>query len=154
MEYAGEGSQAPLVSIRDGRFKFNHCELDPPQLFDLEADPLELSNLAAEPAQAERVKGFMARVRARWDLARFDAEVRQSQARRWVVYDALRQGRYQPWDHQPTAAAAHRFMRNHMDLNVVAEEARCPYSRTGVEGRAGEDQQTLQTYHTIFKQMQ
>src|SRR3546814_6932263 len=82
MEYAGEGSQAPLVSIRDGRFKFNHCELDPPQLFDLEADPLELSNLAAEPAQAERVKGFMARVRARWDLARFDAEVRQSQARR------------------------------------------------------------------------
>src|SRR3546814_14222353 len=23
MEYAGEGSQAPLVSIRDGRFKFN-----------------------------------------------------------------------------------------------------------------------------------
>src|SRR3546814_2278889 len=56
MEYAGEGSQAPLVSIRDGRFKFNHCELDPPQLFDLEADPLELSNLAAEPAQAERVK--------------------------------------------------------------------------------------------------
>src|SRR3546814_10660561 len=27
MEYAGEGSQAPLVSIRDGRFKFNHCEL-------------------------------------------------------------------------------------------------------------------------------
>src|SRR3546814_8464722 len=90
MEYAGEGSQAPLVSIRDGRFKFNHCELDPPQLFDLEADPLELSNLAAEPAQAERVKGFMARVRARWDLARFDAEVRQSQARQWVVYDALR----------------------------------------------------------------
>src|SRR3546814_11595835 len=38
MEYAGEGSQAPLVSIRDGRFKFNHCELDPPQLFHLEAD--------------------------------------------------------------------------------------------------------------------
>src|SRR3546814_4904124 len=47
MEYAGEGSQAPLVSIRDGRFKFHHCELDPPQLSDLEADPLELRNLAA-----------------------------------------------------------------------------------------------------------
>src|SRR3546814_958398 len=85
-----------------------------------------LSNRAAEPAQAERVKGFMARVRARWDLARFDAEVHQSQARRWVVYDALRQGRYQPWDHQPTDDAANRFMRNHMDLNVVEEEARFP----------------------------
>src|SRR3546814_18373948 len=122
MEYAGEGSQAPLVSIRDGRFKFNHCELDPPQLFDLEADPLELSNLAAEPAQAERVKGFMARVRARWDLARFDAEVRQRQARRWVVYDALRQGRYQPWDHHPTDHAATPIMRHHRALNRVAEK--------------------------------
>src|SRR3546814_7943163 len=38
-------------SIRDGRFKFNHCELDPPQLFDLVADPLERHNLAADPAQ-------------------------------------------------------------------------------------------------------
>src|SRR3546814_17933875 len=122
MEYAGEGSQAPLVSIRDGRFKFNHCELDPPQLFDLEADPLELSNLAAEPAQAERVKGFMARVRARWDLARFDAEVRQSQARRWVVYDALRQGRYPPWDHHPTAHQANRYIPTHKHPHVVTEQ--------------------------------
>src|SRR3546814_11241962 len=78
-------------SIRDGRFKFNHCELDPPQLFDLVADPLERHNLAADPAQADRVAGFMAQVRARWDMQRFDAEVRRSQARRWVVYDALRQ---------------------------------------------------------------
>jgi choline-sulfatase len=59
-------------------------------------------------------------------MARFDAEVRQSQARRWVVYDALRQGSYQPWDHQPEAKAAERFMRNHMDLNRVEEKARFP----------------------------
>jgi choline-sulfatase len=126
MEYAAEGSYAPLVSIRDGRFKFNHCELDPPQLFDLAADPLELKDLAGDPAQAARVEGFMAQVRARWDMARFDAEVRQSQARRWVVYDALRRGSYLPWDHQPGEHAAERFMRNHKDLNVVEEEARFP----------------------------
>jgi choline-sulfatase len=126
MEYAAEGSYAPLVSIRDGRFKFNHCELDPPQLFDLAADPLELTDLAGDPAQAARVEDFMAQVRARWDMARFDAEVRQSQARRWVVYDALRQGSYLPWDHQPGERAAERFMRNHKDLNVVEEEARFP----------------------------
>ena len=126
MEYAAEGSYAPLVSLRDGRFKFNHCELDPPQLFDLEADPQELNNLAADPAQAAKVAVFMERVRARWDMQRFDAEVRQSQARRWVVYEALRQGSYQPWDHQPEAKAAERFMRNHMDLNVVEEKARFP----------------------------
>ena len=29
MEYAAEGSQAPLVAIRDGKYKFSHCELDP-----------------------------------------------------------------------------------------------------------------------------
>ncbi|NIA69347.1 choline-sulfatase [Pelagibius litoralis] len=126
MEYAAEGSYAPMVSIRDGRFKFNHCELDPPQLFDLEADSQELTNLGDDPAQAGRVAGFMARVRARWDMQRFDAEVRESQARRWIVYEALRQGRYQPWDHQPDTKAADRFMRNHMDLNVVEEEARFP----------------------------
>ncbi|WP_193368718.1 choline-sulfatase [Pelagibius marinus] len=126
MEYAGEGSCAPLVSIRDARFKFNHCELDPPQLFDLESDPQELTNLAEDPAQAGRVEASMAAVRERWDLARFDAEVRQSQARRWLVYDALRQGRFLPWDHQPELPAAERYMRNHMDLNVVEEKARFP----------------------------
>ena len=126
MEYTGEGSAAPLVSIRDDRFKFNHCELDPPQLFDLESDPQELTNLAGDPAHEKIVENFTKQVRARWDLARFDAEVRQSQARRWVVYDALRQGRYQPWDHQPGLDATERYMRNHMDLNVVEDDARYP----------------------------
>ena len=41
MEYAAEGTQAPMVAIRDGHYKFVHCEIDPPQLFDLESDPLE-----------------------------------------------------------------------------------------------------------------
>ncbi len=124
MEYAAEGSYAPLVSIRDGRWKFNACELDPPQLFDLESDPLELTNLAEAPEQAARVEDFRRRVAERWDLAAFDAQVRESQARRWVVYEALRQGRYAPWDFEPRQDAAERFMRNHMDLNVVEERQR------------------------------
>ncbi|MBX3571365.1 MAG: choline-sulfatase [Mesorhizobium sp.] len=126
MEYAAEGSYAPLVAIRDGRWKFVHCELDPPQLFDLESDPLERDNLAAEPAHADLVASFMAKVRARWDMARFDAEVRESQARRWVVYPALRNGSYFPWDFQPLQKASERYMRNHMDLNVLEESKRYP----------------------------
>ena len=51
MEYAAEGSQAPLVAIRDGRYKFVHCELDPPQLFDLEADPLERDQPRRRPGE-------------------------------------------------------------------------------------------------------
>ena len=62
----------------------------------------------------------------RWDLERFDAEVRASQARRWVVYDALRQGGYYPWDYQPLQQASERYMRNHMDLNELEERQRFP----------------------------
>jgi len=126
MEYAAEGSYAPMVAIRDGRFKFVFCELDPPQLFDLEADPLEQVNLAAEPAHAELVASFMSRVRARWDMARFDAEVRESQARRWVVYPALRNGAYFPWDFQPLQKASERYMRNHMNLDTLEADKRFP----------------------------
>ncbi|MFX0541397.1 choline-sulfatase [Roseovarius sp. S4756] len=126
MEYAAEASYAPLVSLRQGKWKFNRCSLDPDQLFDLEADPHELTNLAADPAHADTQKAFSDMAEARWDLQAFDAQVRESQARRWVVYEALREGGYYPWDYQPLKKASERYMRNHMDLNVVEENARFP----------------------------
>ncbi|MRG56029.1 choline-sulfatase [Phyllobacterium sp. SYP-B3895] len=126
MEYAAEGSNAPLVALRDGKHKFVHCEIDPPQLFDLESDPHELNNLAGDPGHAGVVADFTAKAHARWDMTAFDAAVRESQARRWVVYEALRNGSYYPWDYQPLQKASERYMRNHMDLNVLEENARYP----------------------------
>ncbi|MBS0563930.1 MAG: choline-sulfatase [Proteobacteria bacterium] len=126
MEYAAEGSIAPLVALRDGRWKYIRCAADPEMLFDLESDPAERRNLAPDPAHAATLARLRALADARWDLARFDAEVRQSQARRWVVYEALRNGAYFPWDHQPLRAASERYMRNHMDLNVLEESKRFP----------------------------
>ncbi|WP_157015034.1 choline-sulfatase [Mesorhizobium xinjiangense] len=126
MEYAAEGSYAPLVAIRDGRYKFVHCEIDPPQLFDLDSDPNELTNLAADPAHADTLARFTAMMRGRWDMGAFDAAVRESQARRWVVYPALRNGAYYPWDFQPLQQASERYMRNHMDLKVLEENKRFP----------------------------
>ncbi|UWQ23076.1 choline-sulfatase [Jannaschia sp. W003] len=173
MEYAAEGSYAPLVALRAGRWKYTRCALDPEQLFDLEADPHELRDLAGaadgglrlDPetdgfdGQVANAQGVMRpqdvgldgvtfardpvdlseladaatalaalRVEAdrRWDLARFDAAVRESQARRWVVYEALRRGGYYPWDYQPLRVASERYMRNHMDLNVLEEAKRFP----------------------------
>jgi choline-sulfatase len=126
MEYAAEASYAPLVSLRYGRWKYNRCALDPDQLFDLDADPQELTNLADDPAHAGTLAQLQAKAAARWDLDTFDAQVRESQARRWVVYEALRQGGYYPWDYQPLQKASERYMRNHMDLNVVEENQRFP----------------------------
>jgi choline-sulfatase len=96
----------------------------------MEADPLELTNLAADPAHAQTLTHFVDQVRARWDIGAFRAEVLRSQARRLVVYDSLRNGAYFPWDFQPVQRASERYMRNHMDLNVLEAHARYPRQET------------------------
>ena len=126
VEYAAEGSNAPLVSLRYGKWKYNRCALDPDQLFNMEEDPHELNNLADKPKQAGTLMALKKKSELRWDLAKFDQEVRESQARRWVVYEALRNGSYYPWDYQPLQKASERYMRNHMDLNILEEQQRFP----------------------------
>ncbi|MGK9050333.1 choline-sulfatase [Neorhizobium petrolearium] len=126
MEYAAEASYAPLVAIREGKWKYIHCELDPEQLFDLETDPLELTNLAEAPQHADILQAFRDMRAAHWNMQEFDAAVRESQARRWVVYEALRNGAYYPWDHQPLQKASERYMRNHMNLDNLEESKRYP----------------------------
>ena len=126
MEYAAEGTIAPMVSLRNDRYKINHCQADPVQLFDLENDPDERTNLADDPQHASVFAELSAKVKERWDLATFDAAIRQSQARRWVVYEALRNGAYYPWDFQPLQMASERYMRNHMDLNTLESRQRFP----------------------------
>ncbi|RWC91205.1 MAG: hypothetical protein EOS57_32520, partial [Mesorhizobium sp.] len=80
----------------------------------------------ADQAHAALVTTFMDKVRARWDMAGFDAAVRESQARRWIVYPALRNGAYYPWDFQPLQKASERYMRNHMNLDNLEESKRYP----------------------------
>jgi choline-sulfatase len=125
-EYAAEGSIAPMVMLRKGRFKYVHSDSDPPLLYDLAADPHELHNLAADPHHAATVREFCDAVAARWDLAAFEADVLESQARRRLVYAALRNGRYFSWDFQPLRDASERYMRNHLDLNVLEATSRFP----------------------------
>ncbi len=126
MEYAAEASVAPVVALRRHQFKYIRCAADPEQLYDLTADPHEMTNLTEDPSHSETLSEFRSLADRKWDLDRFDADVRASQARRLVVYDALRKGDYQPWDFQPHRNASERYMRNHMDLNVLEENQRFP----------------------------
>ena len=126
MEYAAEGTIAPMVALRQGPWKLICCAADPDLLFHLDDDPGERINRADDPAVATVLQDLRDQVAARWNLASFDAAVRESQARRWVVYPALRNGAYFPWDYQPLQRASERYMRNHMDLNRLEDSKRFP----------------------------
>ncbi len=125
-EYLAEGAIAPLVMLRQGRWKFVHCPADPDQLYDLESDPEELRNLASEPAHAALAARFTAEVAARWDLPRLHEEVLASQRRRRLVYEALDRGQRRAWDFQPWRDASRLYMRNTMKLDDLEARARFP----------------------------
>jgi len=126
VEYAAEGSIAPMVMVREGEYKLVLTSPDPAQVFDLARDPDELRNLADDPGTTKVRAALEAHVQSRWDMNAFERDVRRSQQRRLAVYEALRNGNYYPWDFQPLQKASERYMRNHMDLNVVESDARFP----------------------------
>ncbi len=126
IEYAAEASCAPLVGLRTEKYKFVHCELDPPLLFDLENDPHETRNLASASNCSALVNEFSNMIRTLWDLQAYDAAVRTSQAQRLVVHNALKGGTYFPWDFQPLQKASERYMRNHLNLSDFEEKQRFP----------------------------
>jgi choline-sulfatase len=125
-EYLAEGAIAPLVMIRRGRYKFVHSPVDPDQLYDLIDDPDETRNLAPAPAHAGRVREFRAETVRRWDLPALHAAVIESQRRRHLVYEALRAGRYTPWDFQPLRDASRLYVRNDEQLGDLEAMARFP----------------------------
>jgi choline-sulfatase len=125
-EYLAEGAIAPLIMIKRGRHKFVHSPADPDQLYDLLDDPEELRNLAAVDAHAGRLREFRAETQRRWDLAALHREVIASQQRRHLVYEALRNGCYTPWDFQPRRDASRAYVRNDQDLGDLEAMARFP----------------------------
>jgi choline-sulfatase len=125
-EYLAEGAIAPLVMIKRGRYKFVHSPVDPDQLYDLIDDPDETQNLAAADSHEARVREFKAETARRWDVPALHAAVLESQRRRHLVYEALRAGRYTPWDFQPKRDATRLYVRNDQDLGDLEAMARFP----------------------------
>jgi len=129
-EYLAEGAIAPLVMIRRGSYKFVHSPVDPDQLYDLAADPDELLNLAGDSRHAPRTRALREEVARRWDLGALTSAVMASQRRRHLIYAALREGRYSPWDFEPRRDASRRYVRNDRELGEVEAMARFPPYRS------------------------
>lgn len=125
-EMLGEGAIAPVLMIRRGAYKYIYSQPDPEQLYDLDNDPHELTNLASVPEYAVTLEAFRAELNQKWNVSELHQEVIASQRRRRFVDGALREGKHTPWDFQPSRDASERFMRNHLDLNVLEKSSRFP----------------------------
>lgn len=125
-ELLAEGAIAPCLMIRRGRYKFIYSEPDPDQLYDLPADPHEQKNLAGQPAYKKLTESFRAEIFERWDPQTLKQAVIASQQRRQLVEQALKRGRYLPWDFQPYQDASTQYMRNHLNLDDLERRARFP----------------------------
>jgi choline-sulfatase len=111
-EVVAEATPAPLVMIRRGFFKYVHCELDPPQLFNLKDDPLEQHNLSSRLDHSEIVRQLHEAVAARWDLRTLGDLVRTSQLQRKALVASLNRGQVQSWDYAPPSNANTAYYRN------------------------------------------
>ena len=130
-EYLGEGTFAPTVMIRRGRWKFVHTPGDPDQLYDLSHDADETRNLALHPDHSQTEAAFLNEAQQRWNFDALYRSVLLSQQRRALIKQALATGRCTPWDYQPPANAHRQYIRNHKPLEQLEAEARLPYQRNG-----------------------
>jgi len=125
-EYCAEMTPYPVFMIRRGSLKYIHCDIDPPQLYDLSNDPAETNNLAQDPQHADKVASFAAEVADRWDSETLRENIIATQKSRRALYKAMQAGAPEHWDYNPPSDASQQYVRNHMDWTVVAERFRFP----------------------------
>jgi len=125
-EYCAECASHPMLMIREGDYKYIHCDADPAQLFNVVKDPRELDNLAEQADFKETAQRFAEQAAAHWNSEKVRQDVIHTQHQRRAVHAAMEQGALTSWDYQPPRDASQEFVRNHMDWTVAAEKTRFP----------------------------
>ena len=125
-EYCAEMTPYPVFMIRRGRYKYIHCDPDPPQLYDLAEDPLETVNRATDPTLDNLAASFAAEVAARWDSEALRRQIIATQKSRRALHAAMEAAGGEHWDYNPPSDASQQYVRNHMDWTVAATRYRFP----------------------------
>ncbi len=125
-EYCAEMTSHPVFMIRRGNYKYIHCDVDEPMMFDIAGDPAELKNLVGDPAHHSVAKAFAEEVEARWNSETIRGDVLRTQKQRRAVHAAMQEGALTAWDYGPPRDATQEYVRNHMDWTVAAAKTRFP----------------------------
>ena len=125
-EYCAEMTPYPVFMIRRGSLKYIHCDIDPPQLYNLDDDPTEKHNLADDPAWASLARDFQKEVSARWDSETLRSNIIATQKSRHALHATMAAGAGEHWDYNPPSDASQQYVRNHMDWTVAAARYRYP----------------------------
>ena len=125
-EYCAEMTASPVFMIRRGDYKYIHCDLDAPMLFDIANDPDELHNLCGTASVAEIEAGFRDEVTQRWDSQKIREDVIRTQHQRRAVHASMELGAVHQWDYNPPRDASQEYVRNHMDWTEAAARTRFP----------------------------
>lgn len=110
-EMMGDALVAPAVAVLSGRYKYIHCETDPPQLYDRSTDVNEMNNLAGDPAVADVEVRLASIVASNWDMDELKRRVRMSQLRRRIVDQAHGIGQTPSWDYDQALPGAAQYFR-------------------------------------------
>ncbi|MEM7292888.1 MAG: hypothetical protein AAF420_05745, partial [Pseudomonadota bacterium] len=86
--------------------------------------PDELDNLASSESQSMRIATFKAIVEDNWDLAAIDSDIRQSQAQRQIVSEALKMGAQHEWNYQPQPDYSSIYVRDPSGAELADRKVR------------------------------